>query len=159
MISRRLVLSLSLLAAIAMPASVLAQSQDYDVRPDAAQVTGPALTEAFKGVSHEGAYNFNSRGRPGSLFTERHFADGRVAYTEQGLTIKGQWAITPGNTICYAYDSDNIGGGCFRVYKLGSCYYFYSTFRVEREDEIDQDYWTARSVKKGDRATCEDMIS
>lgn len=159
MICRSFILSLSLLASFSISPIALGQSQDYDIRPDAAQVTGQALSDAFKGISHEGAYNFDPRGRPGALYTERHYADGRVSYTEQGLTIKGQWAVTPGDTICYAYDSDNIGGGCFRVYQLGSCYYFYSTFRVEREDEIDQDYWTARSVKKGDRATCEDMIS
>ncbi len=149
----------SLSIALSLPAIATAQSQDYDVRPEAARVTGAALTAAFKGVIHEGAYNFDANGRPGVRYTERHLANGRVAYAENDDMINGNWIITPNDTICYSYDSNEMGSGCFRIYKLGSCFYFYSDFWTAREDELDQDYWTARSVKKGERATCEDMIS
>ena len=159
MLYRSFAVLLTLLTNAALCGHSYAQSQSYDIRPDAAQVTGQELTQAFSAVSHDGAYNFDVLGRPGALYTERHFADGRVSYTEKGLNIKGQWAVTPRDTICYVYEDDLIGGGCFRVYQLGSCYYFYSTTRVERENESNEDYWTARSVKQGERATCEDMIS
>ena len=159
MLCRRNAVPLTLLLSASLCGQSYAQSQDYDVRPNAAQVTGDALTQSFSGISHDGAYNFDAIGRPGARYTERHFADGRVRYTEEGQIIKGQWAVTPKDTICYVYEGDIIGGGCFRVYQLGSCFYFYSTTRVERENEIDENYWTARSVKKGKRATCEDMIS
>ncbi len=159
MLRRSFFVLLTLLTSTAFCANSYAQSQDYDVRPNAAQVTGDALTQAFNGTTHDGAYNFDALGRPGALYTERHFSNGGISYTEQGQTIKGQWTVTPRDTICYVYEGGIISGGCFRVYQLGSCYYFYSANRIERENEIDEDYWTARSVKQGERATCEDMIS
>ena len=159
MLCRSLAVAFACFAYFAAPQSAQAQSQDYDVRPDAAQVTGDALTSAFEGQTHDGAYNFDQRGRPGARFIERHYADGRVVYTEDKERITGRWTVTPGHTICYSYDSDDINDGCFRVYQLGSCYYFYSSYFIARENEIDQDYWTARTVQKGKRATCEDMIS
>lgn len=160
MLPRFTLLITSAFACLCLTETAVGQSQTYDVRPDAAQVKGEFLQQSFKGITHEGAYNFDARGRPGVRFSERHYADGRIVYTENGESFKGHWAITPGNTICYSYEEKMAGGGgCFRVYKLGSCYYFYSSYYVEREDEIDRDYWTARSVKKGERATCEDMIS
>jgi len=149
-----------ILTGLALTGAASAQSHDYDVRPDAAQITGDALEEVFKGITHEGAYNFDTQGRPGIRFTERHFADGRIIYTENGESFKGRWAVTPGDTICYSYEEKmQGGGGCFRVYQLGNCYYFYSSYYIAREDEVNQDYWTARTVTKGKRATCEDMIS
>jgi len=50
-------------------------------------------------------------------------------------------------------------GGCFRVYRVQNCFYFYSDTLIEREDELDRDYWTARSVIKGDQPKCEAAIS
>lgn len=158
MLYRNLVVTFAFIASGAGIKTAAAQSQDYDVRPLAGQVTGDDLLAAFKGITHEGAYNFDIGGRPGMRYIERHAADGGVVYTEKGQSLKGQWTVTPRDTVCYTYESDEIGGGCFRVYQLGSCYYFYSASFIPRET-LDQDYWTARSVKKGDRATCEDMIS
>ena len=40
-------------------------------------------------------------------------------------------------------------GGCFRVYKVGNCFYYYNDQIPEFSGELDRDYWTARSVKKG----------
>lgn len=159
MLCRSLTILLTLLSSTAICHNANAQSQSYDVRPHAAQVTGDSLTAAFQGITHEGAYNFDALGRPGSLYTERHSNNGDVSYIQNSVLVEGNWTITPQDTICYDYDSSIISGGCFRVYQLGSCYYFYSNLRIERPDEIDQDYWTARSVKKGERATCEDLVS
>lgn len=159
MLPRCSAIALTLFASFAGAATVHAQSQNYDVRPEAAQVKGKALTAAFKGVTHAGAYNFDARGHPGARYEERHKPDGHISYSERGQFIKGRWAVSNSDTICYSYDTDIIGGGCFRVYQLGNCYYFYSSQLLSREGELEQNYWTARSVKKGERATCEDMIS
>ncbi len=151
-----------------LAAPAYAQSQSYDVRPQARQITGAELIQSFKGITHTGAYNFDVRGRPGSLYSEKHHANGRISYTEKNQLITGRWAISPSDNMCYAYDSDNISGGCFAVYKLGTCYYFYSSSvlvanaEAEREAQKKGDienYWTARSVKKGDHASCENMVS
>ena len=139
------------------PAS-FAQSQDYDVRPEAARLMGDALQSSFTGMTHTGAYNFNPRGEPGNRYTEWHSEDGAIIYREGKLLAKGRWAVR-NDMICYDYDSNILGSGCFRVYKLGSCHYFYSSSLLARKDALSTDYWTARSVHKGQRATCEDMIS
>lgn len=136
-----------------------AQSQTYDVRPQANRVIGAELLRSFEGVTHDGAYNFDQAGRPGFRYTERHHKDGRVTYKEQGETITGRWSVTGTDLICYFYDTILIGGGCFRLYKLGSCFYFYSSSAVEKDDESEREYWTARSVKHGQKASCEGMIA
>ena len=136
-----------------------AQSQDYDVRSQAKRVTGKALTLTFEGLIHEGAYNFDAKGNPGDYFTEQHFANGGIRYKQQDVDITGQWTITPSDKICYSYDSPELDGGCFKVYQIGNCYYFYSSYRAVDESLLNDSYWTARTVKKGDRATCEQMIS
>ncbi len=156
---RLAVFTLCFLLAPLLVTPAYAQSQSYDVRPQARQITGAELSQSFKGITHTGAYNFDVRGRPGSLYSEKHHANGRVSYSEKNQMITGRWAITPSDSICYAYDSDNISGGCFAVYKLGTCYYFYSTSALIKREEEGDSYWTARSVKKGDYASCENMVS
>jgi len=136
----------------------MAQSQNYDVRPQASRVTGGDLAKSFTGITHKGAYNFDQGGRADNNYTERHHADGKITYTEKGETLTGRWRLTPDNMICYSYDNAGLLPGCFRVYKIGTCYYFYASHFIAREDESDQEYWTARSVEKGKSATCLEMF-
>ncbi|WP_371397108.1 hypothetical protein [Fretibacter rubidus] len=159
MFGRILIFTLLTLGALTMtPPPSFAQSQDYDVRPEASRLMGEALTSSFTGMTHTGAYNFNPRGEPGNRYTEWHGDDGAIIYREGDLMAKGRWAAR-NDMICYDYNNNILGSGCFRVYKLGSCHYFYSSSLLARDDELSTDYWTARSVHKGQRATCEDMIS
>lgn len=151
------IISLTILALTAH-AGALAQSQDYDVRADASQLTGEALRAAFTGVTHTGAYNFNTRGEPGNRYTEWHGETGEIIYREGTLLAKGKWTATR-DMICYEYQGGDLGSGCFRVYKLGSCHYFYSARAALQGGDNLGGYWTARSTVKGKRATCEDMIS
>lgn len=141
---------------VSIPA--FAQSQDYDVRPQAARLMQADIITSFSGITHTGAYNFNKDGNPGNRYSEWHNADGRILYREGMGVAKGRWAAAR-DMMCYDYDNPVMGSGCFRVYKLGTCYYFYSASLIEKDDELERDYWTARSVRKGDRATCEDMVS
>ena len=152
-------LSLTLIAlSFTLPAAVQAQSQKTDIRPNANRLMGDSLREAFKGKTHSGAYNFTEKGQPTRFYEEIHKADGRISYTENGRNDPGTWLILK-DTLCFLYDAADMPGGCFRVYRVENCYYFYSDQNIEREDELDRDYWTARSVHKGEQPKCKASIS
>lgn len=154
----RFLTALSLTAiALYLPQDATAQSQTLDIRPQSERVTGDDLTKYFSGVTHDGAYNFDLGGNPGARYMETHKPNGRVRYVEGDTDVGGNWAVIS-NRMCYSYNTELMGGGCFRVYKLGTCFYFYSAEIMETRNEINRNYWTARSVKKGDEATCEDLI-
>ena len=140
------------------PASVLAQSQKTDIRPNANRLMGEQLDSAFKGQTHSGAYNFTEKGQPTRFYEESHKVDGRISYSENGRNDPGTWLIIK-DAMCYLYDAADMPGGCFRVYRVENCYYFYSDQNIERQDELDRDYWTARSVVKGEQPQCEASIS
>ena len=143
---------------MSFPPLAAAQSQTTDVRPNANRLTGDTLRSSFAGITHSGAYNFTEKGEPTRFYTESHKADGRVSYTEEGRTDTGRWLLVK-DTICYLYDAGDMPGGCFRVYRVENCYYFYSDQNIELTDELDRDYWTARSVVKGEQPKCEAAIS
>lgn len=143
---------------IGSPAAVYAQSQKTDIRPNANRLMGDELRSSFMGKTHSGAYNFTEKGEPTRFYEEFHKTDGRIAYSENGRDDPGTWLIMK-DTMCYLYDAGDMPGGCFRVYRVENCYYFYSSQNVERQDELDRDYWTARSVIKGEQPQCEASIS
>ena len=140
------------------PASALAQSQKTDIRPSANRLIGEDLRSAFYGKTHSGAYNFTEKGQPTRFYEEAHKDDGRVSYSENGRVDPGTWLIIK-DTLCFLYDAADMPGGCFRVYRVENCYYFYSDRNIEVQDELDRDYWTARSVIKGEQPQCEASIS
>lgn len=131
-----------------------AQSQTTDIRPDAKRLKGDELLGAFVGHTFDGAYNFTEDGEPRRFFTELHKDNNQAIYTEKGQTTDGIWMILR-DAICYRYKSDRMTGGCFRVYKIGNCYYFYDQRRQENAREIGENYWTARSTRKGEVADCD----
>ncbi len=131
-----------------------AQSQTLDIRDKAERLKGDALLEAFIGKTFDGAYNFSDDGKPRRFFTETHHEDSRAAYEEDGQKTNGIWTIMQDN-ICYQYKSSNMSGGCFRVYKISNCFYFYDQRIEERPREIGENYWTARSTRQGETADCE----
>ncbi len=143
---------------LALPSIAMAQSQKTDIRPNANRVIGDNLRAAFKGNTHSGAYNFTEKGQPTRFYEEFHGENGRVNYTEGKLAEPGAWLIYK-DTLCYIYDTSDMPGGCFRVYSVANCYYFYSDQLIERADELDRDYWTARSVIKGQQPKCEAAVS
>jgi len=140
------------------PITAQAQSQKTDIRPNANRLLGDDLRASFKGKTHSGAYNFTEKGEPTRFYEEAHSADGRINYSENGRKDPGTWLILK-DTLCYLYDAADMPGGCFRVYRVENCYYFYSDQNIERRDELDRDYWTARSVHKGEQPQCEASIS
>jgi len=141
-----------------LPTISHAQSQKTDIRPNANRLLGDNLRTSFKGKTHSGAYNFTEKGQPTRFYEETHQDNGRISYTENGRNDPGTWLILQ-DTLCYLYDASDMPGGCFRVYRVENCYYFYSDQNVKRQDELDRDYWTARSVHKGEQPQCEASIS
>ncbi len=143
---------------IAIPEFAWSQSQRTDIRPNAKRIVGDALLTDFMGITHEGAYNFTDDGEPRRFYTETHHKDGRTTYIENGASADGAWIIRK-EKLCFVYDHPDMQGGCFRVYKVGNCFYYYNAFIPEYADELDRDYWTARSVKQGESASCEPGLS
>jgi len=137
---------------IMLPNIATTQSQSKDIRPNAQQITGEPLLKLFQGKTHDGAYNLNTRGVASATYEEIHHDDGSVTYIEDGIDYEGVWLIKQ-EKICYFY-AHTLNHGCYRVYQVKNCYYFYSDRLPERPDELDQTYWTARSVLKGEIAEC-----
>ena len=154
----RVYLSLLAISAIAVSPTAYAQSQSTDIRPHASRMMDIDLKASFTGQTHSGAYNFTAKGEPTRFYEERHNKNGSVAYSEGDGDEFGIWRVIK-NKLCYLYDSNEMPGGCFRVYRVANCYYFYSDSLIEREDELDHDYWTARSTIKGEPPKCEATLS
>lgn len=140
------------------PIPSASQSQTTDIRPHALRLSGEQIKAEFKGITHEGAYNFNAVGEARNNYVETHLEDGRTIYKEENLASRGVWLVNDG-TLCFVYEDDMLAGGCFRVYKVKNCYYYYSDQLIEHPDELDRDYWTARSVREGETPQCEAAIS
>lgn len=138
--------------------TAFAQSQKTDVRPHANRIVGEALKTEYSGVTHKGAYNFTQDGDPRQFYTETTHPDGRASYSEVGIRSGGTWSVV-NDALCFKYENQGMTGGCFRVYRVGNCYYYYSDTLILRRDELDRDYWTARSVKRGEAPNCEPGVS
>jgi len=135
--------TLTALACLALPVIAFAQTQDTDIRPLANQLLKDEI---------------GRNGKAQSFYVETHNPDGTVEYTEDGNTEPGRW-FTRRNSVCFTYPSSKMSGGCFRVYQIKNCYYFYSDTIPLTSDEIDRDYWTARAVPMGEQPKCEAGVS
>ncbi|MEP4051593.1 MAG: hypothetical protein ABJN22_05050 [Litorimonas sp.] len=134
------------------------QTQDTDIRPNADQLTPEQIEAVFSNAEMDGAYNFGLNGKAYSFYRETHKPDGTVIYEEDGIAEPGRWFVRE-DALCFTYPSDLLAGGCFRVYRIENCYYFYSTARRQTATENNEPYWIARAVKRGERAGCEQAIS
>ncbi len=141
-----------------MPALATAQSQDTDIRPFANQLDGEQIKTVFSDVTMDGAYNFGRNGKAQSFYIEKHRPDGTLTYEEDGDVQPGRWFVRK-NTLCFMYPSERMSGGCFRVYQVKNCFYFYSDRLRLRADELNTDFWTARAVREGEPPNCEAAIS
>jgi len=141
-----------------LPVLAAAQSQTTDIRPYAERVTGEELLDSYINRTHDGAYNFDMMGDAARNYTEKHNDDGTVSYSEAGTIVPGAWWVAR-DEICYTYNTAGFEGGCFRVWRVENCFYYYSNVLPERDKEYEGDWWTARSVKRGEDATCEAFFS
>jgi hypothetical protein len=141
-----------------MASSASAQTPETDIRPNADQLTQDQIKTRFSSGTFDGAYNFGRDGKAQSFYTETHNPDGTVSYTEDGETMPGRWFVRR-ESLCFTYPSNRMAGGCFRVYQVKNCYYFYTTSIPQAEDELARDYWVARAVPLGETAGCVAAIS
>ena len=132
-------------------------TQDIDIRPDGVQVTGEMLDLNFSGVTHKGTYAILRESTGTKDYTETTYEDGRVRYKEGDLVAEGRWDRV-GDQLCYRYYDAAMAGGCFYVYVVGNCYYYYSNNAAGIFGVRNGLYWTARSVKSGETASCEPAI-
>ena len=135
----RLILKLAALLCLAVSGNVTlahAQSQQTDIRPFGTRIVGDDITTHFKGLTHIGAYNFSQNGEPRSSYKETHNSDGTIIYTEGNLKADGRWGVFD-DILCYHYNNPAMNGGCYRVYRVENCYYFYSNNLPENPKEID----------------------
>jgi hypothetical protein len=144
--------------AVGLPALGYAQTQDTDIRPSANQIIGEDIKKTFSDVTMDGAYNFGRNGKAQSFYIEKHNPDGTLTYEEDGSVEPGRWFVRK-DALCFTYPSNLLAGGCFRVYQVKNCYYFYSTSRRQIAGENGQPYWIARAVRQGERVQCEKAIT
>ena len=149
---------LPLLLTVGLSSAAQAQSQDTEIRPNADQLTAEQIKKTFSKATMDGAYNFGRNGKAQSFYKETHRPDGTLTYEEDGNVDPGRWFVRK-DTLCFTYPSNKLAGGCFRVYQVKNCYYFYSASRRQVPGENGQPYWIARAVKQGERAGCEKAIS
>lgn len=147
-----------LLIAGLTPPSMMAQTQDTDIRPIAKRLLETDLKLYFTGQTFDGAYNFTFATKARNKFIETHNEDRSVKYVEGELVAEGYWGIFDDN-ICYHYHNPDMNGGCFRVYRILNCFYFYSNRLPDDPNEIEGDFWNARSVIKGDTPECDAIFS
>lgn len=141
----------------AFPAYAGEATQDMDIRPAGVQITGGSLNAAFSGITHKGRYALLRDNTGTKDYSETTYADGTVKYKEGDMTASGQWRRV-GDRLCYTYEQDYMVGGCFYVYQVGNCYYYYGSNAAGMMGAKDGLYWTARSVKDGDTASCDPVI-
>ena len=150
--------ALCLISAAQINTLASAQSQQLDIRPYGERIMGDKLTAHFTGQVHDGAYNFSRNGEARAFYTEWHNKDGTVRYIEKDIKADGRWGVF-GDILCYYYTNNTLNGGCFRVYRVKNCYFFYSNNLPDDPKEIEGDFWTARSTLKGETQQCEAVLS
>jgi len=148
---KKLLLGL-LLAFTALPAS----AQDI---PNLDRLTGKYLYDAFIGQTMDGIYK-RPRERSGTNeFTESFYADGTTYYREGDVTDDGRWRIKD-DIICFTYEGNLSGDeSCFVVYASGTCLYSYNPRNVRNGKPINSNVWSAKTLIRGDVASCDNLVS
>ena len=83
-------------------------------------LAGDDLKAIFQDRTPRGYYQYDAWVEREPAFTERMNADGTAIHQQDGVTSIGTWR-TRHNVVCFEYD--DMMGGCFNVYKKGTCYF------------------------------------
>ena len=140
------------------PLPPVIESDNYINGQELIPLTGETLKQAFAGKTHFGTYK-EKRERTGTnQFSETTHADGTTDYKEGDMELKGIWRVMK-DRICYKYDGNQVSGvHCFRIYEVGTCFYGYNPAVTTRKGPINANYWSVKSLQKGDISTCDDLI-
>jgi len=117
------------------------------------------MQRAFSGRTMHGVYK-NPRERSGSqFFSEDFLKDGSTLYKEGDISDTGMWS-TRNDRLCFDYSGPLSGNiSCFAVYRIGTCYYSYSTNEILNGKPLIPNAWSVKSKLDGDLSTCEDLMS
>lgn len=121
-------MGLCTVAALASPTLAQMSTMDTYGPPDPAveaPLDGDALKTLFMDHTHRGYYEENDWDNAPPAFTEQMKADGTAIHERGGVTSVGKWRVKS-NVVCFTYDT--LNGGCFNMYKRGTCYYAMSAF-------------------------------
>lgn len=143
-------------ATFMVDAPAIAQSS-FENPEDLKLLQDEELRAAFADKTHYGTYKQFREETGTSQYTEHTKGDGSTLYTEGEMKLKGQWRSS-GDRICYRYDEEIAGVHCFVIFELGTCLYGYSPNNVTPAGPIDPNYWNAKSIRKGDVSTCDDLL-
>lgn len=123
-------------------------------------LSGPTLSEAFRGKTMDGIYKVPRQRTGTDKFTERFNEDGTTEYFEGPLVDKGQW-IVRGRLICFRYQGALSGTvDCFNVFQSGTCLYSYNPDNIGPDGyPLNDNLWSAKTVTQGDITSCDDLIS
>ena len=140
------------------PPSLPLEGDNYINGQELIPLTGEALKQAFADKTHFGTYK-EKRERTGTnQFRETTHADGTTDYKEGDMELEGIWKVLK-DRICYKYQSDQVSGvHCFRIYEVGTCFYGYNPAVTTKKGPINANYWSVKSLHKGDISTCDDLI-
>ena len=134
------------------------QGDSYINGQELKQLSGDSLTAAFAGKTHHGTYK-TTRERTGTnQFREITAADGTTRYKEGDMELSGTWRVID-DRICYQYDSDLVTGvHCFNIFEAGTCLYGYDPSIIGPNGPLNANFWSVKSLRKGDISTCDDLI-
>ncbi len=150
--------NMSIICALMCLANIEAAAQSSFENPeDLKLLQGEELKAAFADKTHYGTYKQFRDETGTSQYTEHTKADGTTFYIEGEMKLTGQWRSS-GDRICYRYDEEISGVHCFIIFELGTCLYGYSPENVRASGPIDPNYWNAKSIRKGDVSTCDDLL-
>ena len=155
-----LLLTSGLISGLGFSQPVSAQSLNeapFENSDELRLLTGDELVAAFSGKTHYGTYKEFREKTGTSQYSEHTKADGTTLYNEGELTITGRWRAA-GDRVCFAYDEEVSGVHCFIIYELGTCLYGYNPSYTSLNGPLNPNYWNAKSIRKGDVSTCDDLL-
>lgn len=134
------------------------EGDNYINGQELTQLSGDSLTAAFSGKTHFGTYKTTREKTGTNQFRETTAADGTTDYTEGDMKLRGLWRVFD-EQICYQYEGNEAPGvHCFAIFEAGTCLYGYDPSVVGPNGPLNANFWSVKSLRKGDISTCDDLI-
>lgn len=149
-----------ILGSILMLATLAAPVSAQEVPSDLSPVLGTDIYTLFSGRTMDGTYKDVHERSGTKYFIETFHENGRTDYQEGNIETKGWWA-PKGNQVCFRYLKDSGLSGelaCYRVFQSGTCIYSYNPALVIDNKPVDPNYWSAKTILKGDISTCDNLV-
>ena len=147
----------------ALPTLASAQITTESAPKNLTLLQGDTLNKAFNDRTMDGTYKGVRERTDTSNFTETFFKNGATDYREGKLRERGRWQLSgpPGfeDVICFMYQGTMAGPpSCFTVFRDGTCLYSYSPRMVKNGKPLNNNYWQAKTVIRGELSSCDDLV-